>query len=151
MASSISPSTLTVTISEAINLNGQSINSKNELTISSVTGIDKRIVTLATGAEVTLIDFGSGVSAGTFIPANVKYVRVTNKDTVNYARIRVTQTAGQTFDTRLEAGKSFIMGNALESANSTGAAFSALVTANSINGQAYVAPIDLEIFVATTS
>ena len=151
MASTIVPSSLTVTVSENINLNGQSLNSQNTLTIENVTGVDKRIVTLPTGAEVTLIDFNSGVSAGTFIPANVKYIRVTNKDTVNYARIRVTKTGADTFDTRLEAGKTFMMGNALESANSNGAGFATLVTATSINGQAYISPIDIEIFVATTS
>jgi len=149
MASSIVPSSLTITISEAINLNGQPINSQNQLTISNIAAVDKRIVTIPTASEVTVVDFATGVAAGTFIATNLKYVRITNKDTVNYARIRVTKTGGQTFDQQLDAGKSMMMGNTNESVSATGVAFATYVSMDSINAQAYVAPIDLEVFVAS--
>ncbi len=149
MASSITPSTLTVTISESLNLNGQPLDSKNELTIANIAAVDKRIVTLPTSSEVTIVDFATAVAAGTFIAANLKYVRVTNKDTVNYARIRITKNGNQTYDQQLDAGKSMMMGNVNESVSATAATFTTFVTMDSINGQAYVAPVDLEIFVAS--
>jgi len=149
MASSITPATLTVTISESINLNGQPIDSKNELTIASIAAVDKRIVTIPTSSEVTVVDFATGVAAGTFISANLKYVRITNKDTVNYARIRVTKSGSETFDQQLDAGKSVMFGNVKESVSATAVAFATYVNMDSINAQAYVAPVDIEVFVAS--
>lgn len=149
MSSTITPSALTVTISSKINLNGQAINSENTLTVPSITSIDKRIVSVPTTPEVTLCIFSTAVAAGTLIAANLKYLQITNKDTVNYARIRVTKTSGATFDTRLDAGQSFIMGNTKESVSETAVAFSTFVDANSISAQADTAAVALEFFAAS--
>lgn len=149
MATTVSPQTLTVTLSETINLNGQSINSENQLTIPSITSIDKRIVTIPFASQVTVLNFGAAVAAGTVIAANVKYIRITNKDSVNFVRVRVTDVSGETYDQRIDAGKSCMFGNALLSASSTGAAFSAFVTADNISAQADTAPVDIEIFSAS--
>lgn len=150
MASSLVPSTLTVTLSEAINLNGQPINSQNTLTIENIAAVDKRIVTIPTSSEVTVVDFATAVAAGTFISDNLKYVRVTNKDTVNYARIRITKNGSQTYDEKLDAGKSMMMGNVKLNVSATAVAFTTFVSMDSINAQAYTAPVDIEIFVAST-
>lgn len=149
MATTITNATLTATISETITLNGQSINSENQLLISDINEISKRIVTIPIAAEATVILFGSLVAAGTFIAANVKYIRITNKDNTNFVRIRVTSTGSQTFDVKLEAGKSFIMGNTKETVSATAVAFSAFIDATSINAQADTAAVDIEVFVAT--
>lgn len=149
MATTIIPATLTVTISEQINLNGQPINSKNELTIANIASVDKRIVTIPVSPEVTVVDFATQVAAGTFVSTKLKYVRVTNKDAVNYARIRVTKIGGATFDTQLDAGKSFMMGNTNESVSATGVTFVNFATMDSINCQAYVSAVDVEVFVAS--
>ena len=149
MSTTITPATLTVTINSSINLNGQSIDSGNTLSIPNITAIDKRIVTATTAAETTLVIFSTAVAAGTLIAANTKYVQITNKDSVNYARIRVTKSGGATFDTRLDAGQSFIMGNTKESVSATAVAFSTFSDADSINVQAYTANVDLEFFAAS--
>ena len=149
MATTITPATLTVTLSEQIILNNQPINSENKLTIASITQVDKRIVSIPTASEVTLVDFAAQVAAGTFISSNLKYVRVTNKDAVNYARIRVKKDGAATFDVRLDAGKSFMMGNTDESVSATAATFATFVTMDSISAQANTAAVDVELFVAS--
>jgi len=149
MASTITAQSLTVTISEAINLNNQSINSENQLVIPSIGQIDKRIVSIPTASEVTILNFGTTVAAGTVVRANVKYIRITNKDSTNYVRIRVKKTGADTFDVKVDAGQSFIMSNAKESVSATAGSFSAFVDADSINGQADTAAVDIEIFVAS--
>lgn len=149
MATTISPQTLTVTISEAINLNGQPINSENQLTISSIGQIDKRIVSIPISSEVTVLNFGTTVAAGQVIRDNVKYIRLTNKDAVNYVRVRVTKAAGATFDVQVNAGQSFIMSNAKLSVSTTGGAFASFSDADSINCQANTASVDIELFVAS--
>ena len=149
MASTITPSTFTATISETITLNGQTINSENQLNINDVNEFDKRVMTIHTSSEVTLISFASTVGAGTFISGDMKYFHVTNKDTVNYARIRVKKNGADTFDIRLDAGQSFIMGNIKESVSATAVAFTSFQDADSINAQAYTAAIDVEYIVVS--
>lgn len=149
MGSSITASTLVVTVSEAINLNGQPINSENKLSVENINEFDKRIMTLPLGSEVTIVAFAASVSAGTFVRGSLKYLRVTNKDTVNYARIRV-KNSQYGFDVKLEPGKSFMMGNTKEYATGIGAAFISFVDADSISGQAYDDNIDIEYVVAST-
>jgi hypothetical protein len=149
MATTITPQSLTVTLSTTINLNGQPINSENQLVIPSITSVDKRIVTVPTSSEVQLVAFSTVVGAGTLVSANLKYLHIVNKDAVNYARIRVTKSGGQTFDVRVDAGQPFIMGNTKESVSATAVAFSTFDDATSINAQAYTAPVDVEIFAAS--
>lgn len=149
MASTISTQNLTVTISEAINLNGQPINSENQLVIPSIGQVDKRIVSIPTASEVTVLNFGTAVAAGQVVRNNVKYIRLTNKDAVNYVRVRVTKTSGVTFDVQVNAGQSFIMSNAKLSVSETAAAFSSFADADSINCQANTASVDIELFVAS--
>ena len=149
MATTITSQNLTVTISETIVLNNQQINSENQLVIPNINEVGKRIVTIPTSSEVTILNFGTVVAAGTYIAANVKYIRITNKDNTNFVRIRVTKTTGQTFDVKVDAGQSFIMSNVKESASTNAAAFSAFVDADSIAGQADTANVDIEFFIAS--
>ncbi len=149
MATTITASNLQVTITEQITLNNQAINSENQLVIPSITQFDKRIMSIPTANEVTVVAFATGVAAGTFVSGNLKYFRVTNKDAVNYARIRVQKNGADTFDQRLDAGQTIIMSNNKESVSATGVTFATFQTADSINAQAYVAPVDIEYVVAS--
>lgn len=150
MPTSITPADLTVTISTAITLNGQTINSENILTVDDVVSYDKRIMTIPFASEVVVIGFGAAVAQGTFITGDLKYLQITNLDTLNFVRIRVKKNGAQTFDIKLDAGKTFILGNSKESVSATAAAFSAFVDADSINMQADTADVDIEYVVAST-
>jgi DNA-binding protein len=149
MATTISPQTLTVTLSSAINLNGQPINSENQLTIPSIASVDKRIVSVPTSSQVTLLTFGSSVAAGQLITGNVKFVSITNKDSTNYVRLRVTRTNQDTFDVKIDAGGYYIMMNPSESVSANGSAFSSFVNAYNISAQADTGAVDVEIFAAS--
>lgn len=150
MATTIQAADLTVTITENIILNGQPINSENQLVIEDVNEYDKRLMSIPTTDEVTVVAFGTAVAAGTFVRGDMKYFRVTNKDTVNYARIRVKKNGSDTFDTKLDAGKSFMVGNTQENVSATAVAFVTFKDADSINMQAYGGAIDIEYVVAST-
>ncbi len=150
MATTIVPSNLTVTISEQINLNNQPINSENQLVIEDVAEFDKRIMSIPV-TEVTIVAFASDVAAGTFVRGDMQYFRVTNKDSVNYARIRVKKNGSDAFDVRLDAGKTFMMGNAKLNTSDTAVAFVSFEDADSISGQSYGgSPVDIEYSVAST-
>lgn len=141
--------TLTSTLTETITLNGQPINSDNIFTIDGINYIDKRLVAIPTASEVTVLNFGSAVAAGTVISANVKYIRITNTDTTNFVRVRVKKTSGETFDVKIEPKKTFMLGNNKLSASSNAASFSTFVDADSILAQANTAAVTIELFVAS--
>jgi len=149
MATTITASSLQVTITTQITLNGQAINSENQLVIPSITQFDKRIMTIPTANEVTVVAFATGVAAGTFVSGNLKYLQITNKDAVNYVRIRVKKNGADTYDQRVDAGGTFIIGSVQESVSETAAAFATFQSADSINAQTYVAPVDIEYVVAS--
>ena len=148
MASTLSTGNLVVTISEQISSNGETFNFSNQLTLSNIKPFSPRVMTIPV-SEVTVIAFGAAVAAGTYVAANVKYIRITNKDDTNFIRVRVTKASSQTFDVKIEAGKSIIMGNVKESANTGGGAFSAFVDADNISAQADTAVCDIEYFIAS--
>lgn len=149
MASTITPSDLTVVITSSIELNGQAINSVNTLIIPSINEFDKRIMSIPTAQEVTVVAFATGVAAGTFISGDMRYLQITNKDAVNYVRIRAKEVNAYSFDIRLDPGQSFIMGNTLESVTETAAAFTTFKQMDSVNAQAFTAAVDIEYVVAS--
>ena len=89
MASTISSATLTVTTTESITLNGSNMGATNTLSVASINEINQRIVTIDSGNVRTLFNFGGTVSAGEFVRANVKYLRITNKDDTNTVSINI--------------------------------------------------------------
>jgi len=149
MASTISPQNFTATISTQITLNGQPKVTENQLVITDVNEYDSRIMTIPIGSEVTVVQFASAVAAGTFISGDMKYLQITNKDTVNYCRIRVKKDGADAFDMRLDAGKSFLMGNVKETVSETAASFTTFEDADSVNMQAYTAAVDIEYVVVS--
>jgi hypothetical protein len=149
MATTIQPANLTVTVSTLISLNGQQRTTENQLVIPSITQYDDRIMTIPINQEVTVIATSSQVAAGTFIKGNLKYFQATNLDAVNYARIRVTKDGANTFDVKLDAGKTIMIGNTKESVSETDASFVTFVDWDSINAQADTAPVDIEYVVAS--
>lgn len=149
MATSITPATLTVTINESVILNGYERSGTNTLTIASVTEVDNRIVNVGT-AEVDIIGFGAANGQGSFVRTDVKYIRITNKDDTNYVTLGVSKTGADTFFVKLEAGKSFILGNDELEVDASGGASGSFVKADNISAKANGAACDVEYFVALT-
>jgi hypothetical protein len=149
MASTITPATLTATVTEAITLNNQPINSSNTIIINSITAVDKRIVLVPHSAEVNLLGFASIIGEGVFIAANVKYIRITNLDDTNFIRIRMSKTSADTYDQKVLPGQSVIWADVALSANSTGASFTTFVNATTILAEADTADVPIEMFIAT--
>ena len=150
MSSTITAATLTVTHTEALTLNGVDRGVTNTLTIASINEVDHRIVTVDTSAARTLLTLGTTVGAGAFISANVKYIRITNKDNTNFVTLGMLDTSGDTAYIKLEAGQTFCMYNDDLEANTSGAAWSAWSEIDTFNAKADTADVDLEVFVAST-
>lgn len=136
--------TLTVTITEAVSLNGASRGSTNTHT-ETISQIDHRIVTCLHSAEQTVVLFDSAVAAGTIEDGTIDYLRMTNLDSTNFVTVRVRGNNEEYF-VKLEAGDSFILNNSVMDANAAGGASVSLANIDSIGIQADTGSCDVEIF-----
>lgn len=155
MATTITAATLTVTITEAISLNGQDKGSTNTLTISSVTEVSQRIVNVPT-SEVIILAMGTAVAAGQMVEGDVRYIRITNLDDTNHVTLVFRSEGSAEFAVKLDRGQSFIFNGDLSggvvdtmdaSASALTVAFEDLVD---ITALADSSPVDLELFLAGT-
>jgi hypothetical protein len=124
---------------------GASYGTSNTLTIASINEVDQRILTIPT-SEVTVVNYGASVAAGTFVRSAVKYLRITNKDDTNYIKLHITSATDDAWF-KLEAGKSFELHNGLIE---TASSFSAWADITSISAIADTAAVDIEYFIALT-
>ena len=138
--------TLTVTITEAVSLNGASRGSTNTHT-ETVTQIDHRIVSCLHSAEQTVLLFDSAVAAGTIKEGTLDYLRLTNLDNTNFVTVRIRGNNEEYF-VKLEAGDSFILNNQSMDANAAGGASVSLANIDSVAIQADTATCDVEVFAA---
>ena len=143
---------IVITITEALTLNGTAQGATNKMTISSVDEVSRRIVTCPI-VEKTLMTFGSAIGAGQYVAANVRYIRITNKDNTDSVALNIEGNASTDFSIRLDPGASYLI--ASDSTAATGVVGyaditgSALEDLTAIKGTADTNPVDLEIFVAS--
>ena len=111
--------TLKVKIEEDIILENQNYGSKRTFEISSIANITKKIVTIASDDDATVLVFKSTVAIadGALDKENVKYIRITNLDSSNSVNISLQLDSGEDNSSAdlsmthlLEAGRSFLMG-----------------------------------------
>ena len=110
MATTITPTTLTVTVKEEITINetaNGSIN-KKEITVNE---IFKRIVTCPASQETTVLKFATGVNVapGDLAVGDCKYLRITNKDDTNSCKVAYI-TSATNFQVTLLPGESNMFG-----------------------------------------
>ena len=158
MASTISSATMKVTIAEQINLNGSEQGCRNTLSISGISEIAKRIVTIST-TESTIATFSAAVaSAGHYVAADVRYIRFTNKDDTNFITLTFRNQDNDEAAIKLDAGQSFIWNG--DNANGMTAVLNATEDADAasstnfgsltnIQADADSASCDLEMFIAS--
>jgi len=154
MASTISSAPLYVTIKESVMLKGREQGGTTELTISGINEISKRIVT-ATTTEATILTFSSAIGAGTYIAANVRYMRFTNLDDTNHITLTFKDEDNTEFRVKVDAGQSFIFnadssGGFVDTMKAAGSALaSGLADLYDVTVDADTASCDLEIFIAS--
>ena len=111
--------TLKVKIEEDIILENQNYGSKRTFEISSIANITKKIVSIASDDDATVLVFKSTVAIadGALDKENVKYIRITNLDSSNSVNISLQLDSGEDNSSAdlsmthlLEAGRSFLMG-----------------------------------------
>ena len=164
MASTITASALTVTITESITLNGSSQGGTNTLSIAGVDEVYKRIITCPANSETRIVDFHSSVADAILTPLDVQdvvYIRVTNLDDTNSLTLSLQidvgeddSAADESASILIQPGKSFMMGTPHDSTGVLDASANLvtdLVDLESLIVQPGANTIDVEIFVACAS
>ena len=155
MTSTLTAATMTVTVTESINLNGTNQGATNTLSLASIAEVSKRIVNV-TASEVEVIAMATAVASGTFVESTVKYIRLTNLDDTNHITLTFKDEDATEFAILLDKGQSFIYNGDISAGvvNTMHAGGSALtVSLNdlvNITALADTAACDMEIFVAST-
>ena len=153
MATTIEAATLTVTLTEQIELNGQEKGATNSLTISDVTEVSQRIVNVP-ASEVVILAMGTAVAAGQFVESTIRYIRITNKDDTNHVTLVFRSENSNECDHKLDYGQSFIYagdnsGGVVDTHDASASALSvSLDDLVDITATADTAACDLELFVA---
>ena len=154
--------TLKVRIQEDILLDNQDYGSKRVFEISSIVNITKKIVSIASDDDATVLVFKSttAISDSALDLQNVKYIRITNLDSSNSVNVSLQLDSGEdnsaadlSITHLLEAGRSFLMGAPDEAAHADDDAAS-IVTALTDLESIIVDPGSnsgqVEVFVAST-
>ena len=154
MTTTLTAATLTVTVTEAVSLNGYDQGSKNTLTIASINEVNKRIVTVP-ASEIEVVALSTANASGTFIEGDVRYMRFTNLDDTNHLTLTFKNENDDEFAVKLDKGQSFIFNadlsggvvDTMDGIDGTGLTLSLGDLVN-VTALADTAACDLEIFVA---
>ena len=159
MATTLTAATLTVTLTEAISLNGYDQGAKNTVTIDNIAEVSKRILTITTNEATIATMSGAVASSGHFNDSAVRYMRFTNLDDTNFLTLTFTNTDNDEVAIKLDAGNSFMwfadnsggmvdVFNATENANADSDVDLEPIT--TIQADANTGNCDLEMIVAST-
>jgi len=160
MASTITASTLTVTLSEDITLGGTQFGGTKTLSVSSIKEVFKRIVRCIDDTDCTIATFQTATNTAdnAIDLENVRYIRVTNLDDTNPMNLSLQVAGGEDGSPNMSAthlvgaGQSFIMhtihdGIAVSDANAT--IVTALTDLESLLVDPLSENIDVEVLIAS--
>jgi len=109
MATEVTAATLTITITESLELDGEDRGGSVVQTIASVTEYSKRLVNVPT-TEINLLSFQATTpGAGTYNEADVRYIRISNRDDTNHVVLVFTDDSGTESARVLDAGNSLVL------------------------------------------
>lgn len=121
MASTLTPTTFKIKITEEHIVRNNLI--KNEVThvIGNVTNVDHRILTCPNTTSIDLFNInGPSPGAGTFPSSSLKYIRITNLDNASNVAVIISGSQG-TFTQKLTPTSSlFILSSEITSSNFSG-------------------------------
>jgi len=148
MATLINDATLTVTVNEDVKLNGQQVGSKIVQAIPGINEASRRIFSVPT-YETEILALSSSAGAGTYVTANMQYIRITNLDDTNFVRLTFSSGSLNRYDMKLPAKRTAIFTSPSIYGSDAGDSFGSFVDFDSMKASANTAAVDIELFVAS--
>ena len=147
MATTVTASNCTVTITETYELNGVSYGNTKSKTFTSKGKVLQRIMNVST-SDPAIINFGAADSAGQVTVGDYAYFRISNLDDTNFIMLTLYNGA-DSFFYKLLAGDTFVlMSNEMEV--DEGTTFTAFADITQIKADADTAACDIEIMAVTS-
>ena len=142
-------STLNVTITEDISLNGHQAGSSTTKAFIDINEFSRRTVSVTTSLA-TFLTTGTVVAAAQYVKTNLRYIRVTNLDPTNYIQVGFIDTSGDAAYFKVGARESFLIHNDDIEAFTDGSNWSAFSEWDTLSMMANTATCDVELVVAST-
>ena len=147
MATTVTASTLTVTITESYDLNNVSYGNSNTKTYTENGQVLQRIMNVST-SDPAIINFGAADEAGQVVVGNYKYFRITNLDNTNFVMLTL-YNGTDSFFYKMLAGDTFILMSNEMDAIASSRTFGAFADITQIKADADTAACDIEIIAVT--
>jgi len=148
MATTVTPSTLTVQIKEEITLGGTSYDQTVTNSIADIATYSKRILTINAGTSHVVAQFGDTTVNDLYDVQDIKYIRITNLDDTN--SIIVTASGdNEAGALELNPQESFQMFNGKVSGATAKAAITSVDDIESIYVHNTTGGADIELVIAT--
>ena len=149
MATTLKTASIITKITESITLNGKDFGNVTTKVVTGIKDISQRIIRVLSATNGTQIYAGgAAVGPGTFISANVEYVRITNLDSSNYIILHL-EGSSHYAQIKLSAGKSFLLPTPVGFDNNADIDNFSSETITKIEALANTADVDVEVFVAS--
>jgi hypothetical protein len=121
MASTLTPTTFKIKITEEQVVRNNVIKNDIVHTINNVTNVDHRILTCPASTSIDLFNVNGPIpGAGTFPSSSLKYVRITNLDDTNSIAITLSGSQGQFTQELTPSNTLFMAGSQITSSNFNG-------------------------------
>jgi len=119
--------------------------------VQAIPGINeasRRIFSVPT-YETEILALSSSAGAGTYVTANMQYIRITNLDDTNFVRLTFSSGSLNRYDMKLPAKRTAIFTSPSISGSDSGSSFGSFVDFDSMKASANTAAVDVELFVAS--
>jgi hypothetical protein len=147
MATTVTASSLTVTITESYQLDNVNYGNTRSKTYTSNGQILQRIMNVST-SNPTIINFGAADEAGQVVVGDYKYFRITNLDDTNFINLALFNGTDTAF-IKVSAGDTFVLMSNEIDAIASSESFGAFADITKIKADADTAACDIEIIAVT--
>ena len=147
MASTVTASTATITISENLSLNGVTYGNAISKAFTTQGEVIQRIMSIAT-TFTGIFNTAAADDRGTVVIDDWCYFRITNLDDTNFINLRLYNGTDSQFF-KLEAGESFFLMSPDIDVTAAGTGFGAFADITQIAADADTAACDVEVLMIT--
>ena len=149
MSTYVKQTSLTVNITENINVNGKSYGNTQSYNFTGNGRVDQRVMEIATGSYTDIVLFSSADGRGTFDVDDFTYFRISNLDDTNFVTLEITNENNQKYFVKLKTSESYLLMCPEIFAQGSGDADVSLSDIKSVKAQANAAAVYIEYLVVT--
>jgi|TARA_R100000734_G_scaffold12081_1_gene8952 hypothetical protein len=155
MATTVTPSTITVTLTETYSLNGVSYGNTTTKSVSSQGEVSQRVMSIANKGEegsswTNILGLSTVDGQGQIVKADYAYFRITNLDDSHNLNLRVYNGADYIYFT-IKAGEFILLLDAgVDATTATGAATFADIEAIAAQSNSATDSVDVEFVAVST-